>query len=264
MSHSIDSCEEIVIKEQIIGGDDGATGPAGPAADPLTELEADKVTVTNTGYNNAQEIFDFLLYVTPVINFFDTSPTLFLNRLSTDPSADFTMTFGWGINKTAALLTLTGPAEMTPVSLALTDTNKIVTMTDFNSNETFTLTFGDGTVNPGNTTTKNVNITFTNNVFWGDSVIGTGDGSFMEGLSNNNLQTTNNRGIIGSTTIAGTHFWFGAPSAYGLPNMTVGGFAVDLTAGTPFNYTNALGHIEEYVLYNTTNDNLGSININIT
>lgn len=261
---SIDSCEEIVIKEQIIGGEDGQPGIPGPPGASLTELEAEKVTVTNNGYNNAQEIFDFLLYVSPIINFFNTSPTLFLNRLSAHPSADFTIPFSWSLNKAAATLTLVGPAEMTPVTLLLSEITKTVTMTNFNTGGTFTLTFGDGTSNLGNTVVKNVTVAFTNKLFYGDSPIGTSDGSFIEGLSNSNLQTNNNRGITGSTTTTNTYFWFATPTAYGLPGMTVGGFVVDLTLEATFNYTNALGHEEEYKLYRTTNDNLGSINIDIT
>lgn len=260
MAQNIDSCEELVLKEIIIGGSDGAKGEKGEPGAVLTTLDADKVNVTNSGYTNAQEIFDDLLYVSPLINDFTTPELLFLNRLSTDASADFTILFNWALNKTATVLTFVGPSEMTTVTPAVTDTSVTVTMTDYNSNETFTLSFGDGK----NTVVKNINLEFTNKVFFGDSVIGSSDGSFIESLTNSLLQTNNSIGIRGSTTDANEYFWFATPVAYGTPGMTVGGFAADLTLEATFSYTNSLGYAESYNLYRMTNDNLGSININIT
>ena len=261
-----DSCEKIVLKEYVLSGPPGEQGIQGDPGEAVSlPIPAADVSVTNAGFNNAQEIFDFLLYVAPIISSFTTGTTLYENRLASDPSADFDLSFSWSINKGITSQTLTGPIEMTPVILDVADRGKVVTMTNFNTNRTFTLEVDDGEGRVASVTSKNLGVEFTNKVYFGDSVIpGLIDETFIKSLPSN-LQKTFNLVTI-SSTVVGTYWWIAVPVAYGAPyvsdNQT--GFAVDMQDPIPFTlsngnqFTNDLAYSEDYNLYRTTNDNLGA------
>jgi len=261
-----DSCEKIVLKEYVLSGEKGEDGIQGPPGETVSfPIAAENISVTNAGFSNAQEIFDFLLYVVPLIDSFTTGIYLFENRLASDPSADFDLSFSWSLNKGITSQTLTGPIEMTPVILDFEDRGKVATMTNFNTNRTFTLEIDDGEARPNSVTSKNLDIEFADKLYFGDSVIpGLIDEDFIKTLPNN-LQKTLNLETI-SSTVVGTYWWIAVPIAYGAPyvsdNQT--GFAIDMQNPIPFTlgngnqFVNDLGHGEDYNLYRTTNDNLGA------
>jgi hypothetical protein len=163
--------------------------------------------------------------------------------------------------------TLTGPSEMTPVSIAAGIRAKTVTMTNFNTNETFTLTVDDGTIQPS----KNIDIEFTNKVYYGDAAIpGVIDETFIKSL-NSNIQTT--KVITVPTDLSGsTYFWFAVPVAYGTPIFkdATTGFAYDMDTPIPFTaangniFENNLGYVEDYYLYRSTNAGPFTSGIEIT
>jgi hypothetical protein len=261
------SCEDLVIKKIIIGGENGAQGPAGPPGPGVTfPIAASNISVTNTGYNNLQEVLDYLLYVPLNINSFTTPVTLFEKRGSTDPSADFTMNFTWSINRviTGGSQTLTGPGAMTPVSLTTAERSKLVTLTDFNTTSTFSLITTDSA---GATDTAARQITFANRIYYGDAVIpGSINSAFIQSLSNK-LQTTFVTNVNSNTLASDNpkkYFWFAYPVAYGTPTLMVGAFPLDTQAPVLVSFTNTLGHTENYNVVRATNHSLGSIFIDIT
>ena len=261
-----DSCESIVLKEYVLSGPKGEDGIQGPAGDTVAfPIAASNISVTNAGFTNAQEIFDFLLYTAPIISNFSTGTVLYENRLASDPSADFTLSWSWSLNKGITSQTLTGPIEMTPVSLLAADRGKVVTMTNFNTNRTFTLEVDDGEGRANSVTSSAVAVEFTNRIYFGDSVIpGLIDENFIKTLPSVVQKTFNLETL--STTTTDTFWWIAVPVAYGAPyvsdNQT--GFAIDMqnaipfTAGTGNQFTNDLGYAEDYNLYRTTFDNLGA------
>lgn len=262
-----ESCEKIVLKEYVISGAQGDKGDKGDPGDAVSfPIAATNISVTNDGYANLQEVLNDLLYVPISIDNFTTNPTLFENRLSTDPSADFTLAFTWSLSKNVDTQTLVGPVEMTPVTLIASDRSKTVTVTNYNSNGSFTLEVNDGT----NIVSRTVNTTFTNKIYGGDAAIpGTTNEAFIKSLPSS-LQTNNTIQIPTNTSV-GTYWWFAAPVAYGVPNITDAGTAIpiDMTAAIPFTagngnqFTNDLGYSEDYNLYRTTFDNLGSFTIDV-
>lgn len=262
-----ESCEKIVLKEYVLSGPKGDKGDKGDSGDAVSfPIAASNISVTNDGFANAQEVFDFLLYIPVTINSFSTSPTLFENRDAGHASADFTMGFNWSLNKTIVSQTLVGPAEMTPVALIDTDRSKTVTMTNYNTGETFTLEVNDGTT----IVSANINTVFTNKIYFGDAAIpGVTDETFIKSLPSS-LQIANTIQTPSSTT-AGTYWWFAAPVAYGVPNITdaATGFGIDMDTAIPFTlgngnqFTNDLAYSEDYNLYRTTNDNLGAITMDV-
>ena len=268
MAGQNDSCESIVLKEYVLTGPKGDKGDKGdPGEAAQFPIEAVNISVTNAGYNNLQEVLDFLLYVAIRIDSFSTATTLYENRGVTDPSADFTMDFNWSITGTDISQTLVGPSEMTPITLTPGQRNVTATLTNFNTNETFTLTVDDGQTQPSSA----INVVFTNKVYYGDAAIpGVTDETFIKSL-NNSLQTSRNIAVPSSTSV-GTYWWFALPVAYGTPVFKDGatGFAIDMETPIPFTagngniFNNDLGYSEDYYLYRTTNDNLGSITVEVT
>ena len=261
-----DSCEKIVLKEYVLSGPQGEDGVKGDPGETVAfPIAASNISVTNAGFNTAQEVFDFLLYNDPIINSFTTGTYLFENRLASHISADFDISFAWSLSKAITSQTLTGPIEMTPEALVSGDRGKVVTMTNFNTNRSFTLEIDDGEGRELSVTSNTINLEFTNNLYFGDSVIpGLIDADFIKTLPSN-LQKTLDLQTISSTTI-GTYWWIAVPIAYGAPyvvdNQT--GFGIDMQAPIPFTigtgnqFVNDLDHPEDYNLYRTTNDNLGA------
>lgn len=258
-------CEDLTIKKYIFTGETGATGPQGPPGESIQlPIPAADISVTNVGFSNAQEIFDFLLFAALSITNFSTVTILFENRSSTDASADFTILWSWTLSKaivTPGSQTLTGPVEMTPVSLTNSERSKLVTLTDFNTNRNFTLEVTDEFGTP---TSATVLVSFTNKIYYGDAAIpGAVNDTFILSLSNS-LQI-NNTSNVASNTGAAEYFWFATPVAYGTPTFMVGAFPMDMQAPiavTPF--TNNLGHTENYNVYRATNHSLGAIFVDIT
>ena len=261
------SCEDLVLKKIIIGGEDGAQGPAGPPG-PGVEfpIEATNISVTNAGYNNLQEVIDYLLFVPLNITSFTTPVTLFEKRGSSDPSADFTMNFTWAVNKTLSggSQTLTGPAAMTPVTLTTGERTKLVTLTDFNSTSTFTLQTTEAS---GGTDIAALQVSFVNNIYYGDAAIpGAVDSAFIQSLIPK-LQSTFVTNVNSNTLASDNpkkYFWFAYPVAYGTPTLKVGAFPLDAQPPVLVSFTNTLGHTEDYNVIRATNHSLGSIFIDIT
>lgn len=261
-----DSCEKIVLKEYVLSGPQGEDGEKGDTGETVAfPIAASNISVTNAGFSTAQEIFDFLLYIAPVISSFSTGIVLFENRLASHVSADFDISFAWSLNKSITVQTLTGPIEMTPVALDPADRGKLVTMTNFNTNRSFTLEVDDGEARANSVVSSTINIEFTNRVYFGDSVIpGLIDADFIKTLPSI-IQKTFDLETI-STTTTDTYWWIAVPVAYGAPYVQddFTGFPIDMQDPLPFTigngnqFVNDLDHAEDYNLYRTTNDNLGA------
>lgn len=252
-------CEDFIIKKVIIGGEKGDTGPQGPPGEGVSlPIAAADVTVANVGYTTVQDVINALLYITPQITGFITPVTLLENRSSTDSSADFLMNFSWGVNKILASQTLVGPAQMTPVTLTADQVAAVVTLTDFNTSSTFTLTITD---TEGGTDVATITVTFTNKIYYGDAAIpGAIDSTFINSLSSK-LQATSTTNVQTNTT---DYFWFACPVAYGIPNFVAGGFTFAMEAPITIPHTNAYGHTEDYYVFRATNNNLGGLDIEIS
>ena len=113
-------------------------------------------------------------------------------------------------------------------------------------------------------------VTFTNRIYWGDSIIPDPiDEVFIKSLQNN-LQTTNATQVA-SNTVDPVYFWFASPVAYGEPSFVEAEFLFGIPKEEPIHFTeangnqftNELGHLEDYYLYRATNA-AGDINIIVT
>ena len=123
-----------------VPGPEGPPGPQGPPGAGTVPLPAEDVSVTNPGFANAQEIFNYLLYLPIAINSFNANTSTY--ETGTTIAA---LGFSWSYNKSTIISqTLTGPHN--PIILGTTERSATVTFTPaLASSSTFTLTVDDGT-----------------------------------------------------------------------------------------------------------------------
>ncbi len=250
------SCKgaKYIIKEIIISSDTGLQGPQGipgiqgPPGTIPTTYPADQVTVTNLGYSFAQEIFDFLLYVNPVISGFSGGPTQYeLGLLLTS------LSFTWSLNKNVVSQTLVGPAEMTPVVLTAGQRSVTVILANLSSNSTFTLTVDDGQ----NQVQSNFNISFVNRNYFGDAIIpGTIDDTFVKSLQSILKANRSHNYIIDA--VGAQYNWYCHPSRYGTPTFYANGFEGGWSLITTLvGFTNDFGYSEDYSIWRSDNPDIG-------
>lgn len=248
--------KEIIITEAIgLQGPQGPPGIQGPPGVPPESMEASKITVTNAGYSNAQEIFDDLLYVPININSFSGGPTQYeLGQLLT------AMTFNWTLNKDVVSQTLVGPPEMTPIVLTPTQRSVTVVLADLGANAIFTLTVNDGSQPDA----QNFNVTFNNRNYFGDAIIpGVIDSTFIKTLQS---VLKGNRSYAYTTNAVGAEYnWYCHPDRYGTPTFYANGFEGGWSLITTISFTNNFGYIEDYKVWRSDNPDIGpGVNVEVS
>ena len=244
--------EYIVIPTEGVGipGPAGPTGPQGiPGIGELPVPEED-LSVTNDGYNNAQEIFDDLLYVPIVINSFVPNTTIY--EIGVVITA---LGFVWTYNKSPIVSqTLTGPHDA--IVLGIGERNATVNFTpNLGVTSNFTLQVNDGV----NSVQSVKSVQFINGVYFGDAPAGTIDSAFLLTL-NKTLQTSIGK-TYSSTAGVDVYAWYAHKKSLGVATFTVGGFEGGFNAPTTLSFTNASGHTEDYYVYRSTNPEIGPVTI---
>lgn len=163
-----------------------------------------------------------------------------------------------------------------PTTATLTDNdgnaaqNVVSTPSSFASAYSFTKTANNASVTFTLAATKGVesdsaqaSYAWRPRVYWGVGVDGLTTESHIEALANNALASSRSR----SFTLApgsGEHMYYAFPSSYGTPTFTVGGFEGGFDLVGTVSVTNANGVAQNYLLYKSTNANLGSTNVVVT
>lgn len=245
----------IVLPNQGSGtvGPEGPIGPQGPPGD-VSAVPAENVTVTNPGYNNAQEIFDFLLYIPLEINSFVPATSIY-EIGTTIVSLGFT----WTLNKTEIISqTLTG--VHVPIVLGIVERGATVSFSPaLGVSSTFTLTVDDGTV----VAVSNTNINFYNGIYYGNAPLPVAvNSNFINSLSKN-LQAGRDYNF---TSNAGedVYVWYAHKKSLGIANFVAGGFTGGFEAPSTVSFTNASGYTEDYYVYRSTNPQIGVVSIVIS
>lgn len=234
-----------------IPGPVGPPGPQGPPGAGTVPLPASDVSVTNAGFANAQEIFDYLLYVPIAINSFTATTSTYEIGISISA-----LGFNWSLNKSGIISqTLTGPHN--PIVLGILERAATVTFTpDLASSSTFTLTVDDGT----QVAVRNKNVNFYNGVYWGNSVLPiTVDSTFILSLTRK-LQSGRGHSFS-SNAGAGIYVWYAHKKSLGIANFVAGGFAGGFEPPITVSFTNASGYTEDYYVYRSTNPQIGVVSI---
>lgn len=148
--------------------------------------------------------------------------------------------------------------------------NVVSTPESFSSAYSFTKTTNNATVTFTLTATKGVESDIAQatyawrpRVYWGVGVNGLSTEAHIEALANSALASSRSR----SFTLApgsSEHIYYAFPSSYGTPTFTVGGFEGGFELVGTVSVTNANSVTQNYLLYKSTNANLGSTNVVVT
>lgn len=131
-----------------------------------------------------------------------------------------------------------------------------VTYPAVGSTKAFTLHASDGT----DTDTDALTYYFYNYRFWGVDSDTSLDEAGIEALAGSELSNSKAKTFT-VTAAAGEYIWYCYPSRLGTVTFTVGGFEGGFEAPATVSVTNALGYVENYYAYRSTNSGLGSTTV---
>lgn len=126
-------------------------------------------------------------------------------------------------------------------------------------NRQFTLTASDGTDSP----TSTITYYFFNRRYWGTSTTAAGyTEANVEGLTGGDYDLNNTRAKSFTVNAADTYYIIYAyPSRMGTATFTVGGFEGGFGSPETVSVTNPTGYAENYYVYRSTNEGLGSTTV---
>ena len=163
------------------------------------------------------------------------------------------ISFNWNLSKTPSSLTLNDEAipDITATSFALS--NQSIT-----SDTTFTLKATDRS----GEVSAETSVLFMNGLYHGVAEEAEVDSAFVLSLT----KTLKKDLSLSFAANAGANqfIYFAAPSAYGEPIFTVGGFDGGFAKLTAIQFSNEYGHTEEYSIYRSDNMNLGNTTVKIS
>lgn len=214
----------------------GRAGPAGPPGEGGGggASAASDVTVTNEGYDNAQQIFDDLLYVPISITSFTGGGTFEIGQ--TVNAVNMT----WSYNKDEVSQSLNQSIGALTVGQRSYDhTGQSIT-----TNRTYTLTASDGTTSPQ----ASISVVFRPKRYWGEWTDATPDNS--EILTLDQELTTSRAKSITYDCTGGRFPIYAWPKNLGaLSGVTVGGLAFSDYTVTEMSFTNAQGYTQDYYVF---------------
>lgn len=221
----------------ILLADGSFVGPGNPL--PTTgggggPVTAEQVSVTNPGFSNAQEIFDYLLYVPLLINSFTGGST---NEIGSTVN---TVNLAWTYNKDVESQSINqGIGSLDPALRTYPLTGLGLT-----TNRTWTLSATDGTT----PRTANTTVSFLPKAYWGPWPDQDPDNSEILTLTQA-LASSRGRSVTYDCT-GGRYPIYCYPTSFGaLAGVTVGGLAFsDYTLDT-ISLTNAQGYTQNYYLF---------------
>ena len=239
-------------------GEDGADGNINSFLPINTSnLNHDGALRTNEGVD---DLLDELLHVVLVVLSFAADAGNVFEQGQSFSSLAFT----WTIGSTITSQSIAG-TNVTPPTLEAADRTAVVSFSpDLDDDGTIVLSVDDGTGLPASLDSKSYNINFYWKVHWGKAVIpGAINSAFILGLSDESLQGDANLDFTLSTAST-EYIWIAAPSSYGDLLIKAGGFIGGFESKVIVSHSNGSGApAENYNVYRSTHDNLGSTNITI-
>ena len=172
------------------------------------------------------------------------------------------ITYSFDINKVPTTLTLDG-TSITPRASA---TNQTLGSLSVTSNKTFTLTAtdsGSSSFAP-KTVSKTATLSFLNNRYYGVKAIPqTIDSAFILGLGNKELASSKAKtfSVNAGSSGNGIYIWYAVPTRLGTCKFTVGGFEGGFEPAQTVSVTNSSGYTEDYYVYRSTQDGLGTTEV---
>ena len=177
----------------------------------------------------------------------------------------------WNVNRTPKSLTISGPGidgtlalDVTAKSYAIPNQNLGITFSNTNSFKWTIKAVGERGEANGDVSTKTTSaITFYNGVYYGVME----DGAAIDSAAILKLTRKLQSGIaIDFTATAGAtqRIAFAAPSGYGTPKFTVGGFEGGFYKAGTFQFENSSKYIESYDVWLSDDLALNTISVSVT
>lgn len=227
-------------------------------------MEAEDIDYTNVSHAGITNVKGALDDIYEWCQLLDNAITLDIKTFTCSPATIYhekgstiaanNLTFTWTVNKPLASQTFNGSSINKDLRTIKNDT-QITTTT------TYTLQCTSGSGANTQTVSKAITHYFYDSVYYGSSIIGTYDSSFVRALSNSALKA-NYKGSYPIAVANNEYGFIAFPSSFNAPaQCKIGGFLTEMDLAGTFNVTNASGATLEYKLYKTTNKSLGSITL---
>ena len=211
------------------------------------EVTAEKVTVTNIGYETQQEINDMLLYVPLRVTGFTTNLGVqLIGSLLND------IRLSWSYSKGIQTQSVDG------ISVEKSVRFKDYIGIELTETQSFGLSANDGSGKPGAQSGAGTTVYFSNKRFWG---VGAPGLTNINLLQNSDLPAGETRSIvINQTAGANQKIYYARPARLGAGAYVIGGFEGGVIERTVM-YINEAGFPENYIIGETANTNLGNTTI---
>lgn len=232
---------------QQIPGPQGPPGPSGILDLPLSTDDVDYRGEVLT------DVLDDILYVALDITSFFSTPAIFEKGVVLT-----SLPLTWAYNKSIVSQSMASSAFASPPALISSERSKTVPINNATTGFIITLTGNDGV----NNNSELAAVQFQNKVYWGGAIVpGVLNSAFILALQNEfslyrQKQFTVNLG-------ASTYAWFAYPASFGAATFKTNGFNGGFDAPTTVSFTNASGFTEDYLVYRSTNSNLGSTDVQV-
>lgn len=161
-------------------------------------------------------------------------------------------TFSWGLNKTPQTLTIAANGQTTQLGAKQSSSMAVNFNAPIKTTTTFTLTAMD---EKKHTAVAKSTIYFYNGIYFGVSDSTNIDSKFILGL--NKQLKDGVRGTYDVTAAKSQYIYFAIPATYATPHFYVGGLEGGFDIFKTIDFVNASGYTAPYVVYKSTNANLG-------
>ena len=206
---------------------------------------ANRLTVTNAGFQNQQQVNDALLYVPLQVSYLGTG--LGVQRKGSTLAA---VTLGWGYNKVVTSQTVAGQ------SLAIGVRVLTLPAVNLTATTSYALAATDGQTPVG----AGATVYFSNDRFW---FVGTAGLNIPAAGAVTDRPAVETRAIQFTLTAgAGQKIYYMRPERLGAGTYVVGGFEGGFIERI-VTYTNATGYTENYIIGESTNTALGLTTVTI-
>lgn len=211
--------------------------------------DAVDINYVNEDYNvsNLQQALDLLLYKELSISFTTTNATTLMLGYAIPSIA-----FKWVYNKDSIVYQTLDGATL-DVSFRAYTYNQQVT-----ANKTFMLRAHDGKKEYS----KSISFSFVNSVFYGAQVQGDTYSTLLNNLSS--VLSDSKSRTITVDCATNQYIYYAYPTRLGDAAFSVGGFSGGFTKVATYSYTNKYGYVENYNIYKSNNNSLGTTTITVS
>ena len=237
-----------------VQGDVGPAGATGPAGTPIAITSG----ITHDGVERTGEMVNDLLDELLHVDIGISSFTMQIGNQEIGAVLN-NVGFDWVLAKNGDSQNITG-SNITQKDPAVGLRTLTIDLNGLTTNGAYTLQVIEGATS----VSSQVSVLFQHKVYWGNAVDGTVDSAFILAL---NKELRANRLITKTFTVgAGEKAFVAFDEDYDPTDaaiLLVGGFAGGFTGPSSVSFTNASGHVSTFKVYESANENLGAITLEV-